>query len=531
MNNLTSDDPQHWKARYAALADELSGYREKADEREKLLCRIIIRLTLATSGLDPAIDPHLIHIRDLLRKGISSEKLLAELNALSETLLRDVKDVKGKDAKRLKQESGMLFRFVKQLASSDEEKKAIALLEQNVDCGEIAEWKALFSELQEILRRNTPSSVSMEAPKPGFLGRLLQTSKKPAGEKVEMGLIRDRLLLLLDVIELPLNFRQPAETIKRRLKSETDAEELQALLNEAVGFLSDVKSFIQREQLEIEHFLAGLTGRLNELGHDAIGVDASTQAFVRDREAEHSSFTEQFENLRSKMEAVTELDQLRALVKTELNSLLEQLHANRDRELGQLRDSTGRLGELTRRLHDLEIETADLRSKLRLAHDMALRDSLTSLPNRMAYQDRIAQEIVRLQRFQQPMSLLLWDVDHFKSINDRFGHSAGDKVLVAVAQELEKSIRQTDFVARLGGEEFAMILCGADGDSARRLADRIRLEISRCGFNSLGRPVQVTVSCGMSQAQNGDTPESLFERADKALYEAKKTGRDRCVLG
>jgi diguanylate cyclase len=178
----------------------------------------------------------------------------------------------------------------------------------------------------------------------------------------------------------------------------------------------------------------------------------------------------------------------------------------------------------------LELEAADLRSKLRLAHDMAMRDSLTRLPNRMAYQDRITQEMVRAERFQQPLSLLLWDIDHFKEINDRFGHSAGDKVLVTIAQELDKSIRQTDFVARLGGEEFAMILCGAAGDAAQRIADQIRKRISCCGFNSKGRPVQVTLSCGMSQARDGDTLESLFERADKALYEAKKTGRDRCVL-
>jgi diguanylate cyclase len=529
MNNLKSDDPQYWKAKHTTLADESTGSRQKTDEREKLLCRTIIRLTLATSGLDPAIDPHLLYIRDLLRKGISNEKRLAELNDISETLLRDVKD-RGGNNKPVKQESGILFRFAKQLAISDEETKAITLLEQKVGRGEIADWKWLLSELREILRHDTPISVSDKAAKPGFFGRLLQTNKKSEGETVEIGPVRDRLLLLLDVIDLPLNFRQQAEQIKTRLKSESDTEVLESLLGEAIGFLSDVKTFIQKEQLEIEYFLAGLSGRLTELGHDAIGVDASTKAFVRDREAEHSSFSLQFENLRSKMEVITEVDQLKVLVNNGLSGLLQQLHINRDRELGLLRDSTGRLGELTRRLQELELEAAELRSKLRLAHDMALRDSLTNLPNRMAYQDRIAQEIARSQRFQQPLSLLLWDVDHFKGINDRFGHSAGDKVLVTVAQELDKSIRQTDFVARLGGEEFAMILCGADGDAALRIADQIRQKIAHCGFNSQGRPVQVTVSCGMSQVRNGDTSESLFERADKALYEAKKTGRDRCVL-
>lgn len=528
MNNPTSDHLQPWKAKYAALVNELREHREKTDTREKLLCRTIIRLTLATSGLDPVIDPHLVHIRDLLRKGISNEQRLRELDTVSETLLREVKNKNGND--NLKRESEGLFRFVKQLAVNDEERKAIALLEQGVDQGQITDWKRLFSELQTALHHNTAVSMAAEAPKPGFWGRLLQTKKMPMGETVELGAIRDQLLMLLGAIELPLNFSHQAEHIKTRLKLETDAQALQTLLNDAIIFLGDVKSFIQKEQLEIEHFLADLSGRLSKLEQDATGVSTSTRDFVRSREAEHSSFSEHLENFRSEMDAIAELDQLKTWISGGLENLLDRLYSDRDRELSQLRDSSGRLGELTQRLKELELEAADLRSKLRLAHDLALRDPLTGLPNRKAYQDRISQEIARLRCFHQPFSLLLWDVDHFKGINDRFGHSAGDKVLVTVAQELEGCLRKTDFVARLGGEEFAMVLCGADGNAGRRIADQIRQKIGHCGFNSLGRPVRVTVSCGVSQAAYGDTPESLFERADKALYKAKKAGRDRCVL-
>jgi diguanylate cyclase len=182
MNNPTSDHLQPWKAKYAALVNELREYREKTDTREKLLCRIIIRLTLATSGLDPVIDPHLVHIRDLLRKGISNEQRLRELDTVSETLLREVKNKIGND-KFLKRESEGLFRFVKQLAVDDEERKAIALLDQGVDLGQITDWKRLFSELQAALRHDASVSTAAEVPKRGFWGRLLQTKKCPWGKR------------------------------------------------------------------------------------------------------------------------------------------------------------------------------------------------------------------------------------------------------------------------------------------------------------------------------------------------------------
>jgi diguanylate cyclase len=128
------------------------------------------------------------------------------------------------------------------------------------------------------------------------------------------------------------------------------------------------------------------------------------------------------------------------------------------------------------------------------------------------------------------MSILAWDIDRFKSINDAYGHRAGDKVLRVIGQHLAQHVRGTDFVARYGGEEFVMILVGTAAEQALVAADKIRMNIAKIGFHFRNKPVTVTASCGISMFRPDDTPDSVFDRADRALYRAKEAGRNCCVI-
>jgi diguanylate cyclase len=114
-------------------------------------------------------------------------------------------------------------------------------------------------------------------------------------------------------------------------------------------------------------------------------------------------------------------------------------------------------------------------------------------------------------------------------INDTYGHRAGDKVLTVVAEALSKDIRTTDFVARYGGEEFVMLLPGTSLEDAVRLSNKMRESIGQIGFHFRGQPVSVSISCGITTMREGDSGEDAFDRADKALYQAKDEGRN-CVV-
>ena len=222
-------------------------------------------------------------------------------------------------------------------------------------------------------------------------------------------------------------------------------------------------------------------------------------------------------------------------LKNQLSSRLDAISSHltdfRLREESRVRTYRDRVTRMRTRIAVLERESRTLSESLREEQRMAMIDALTGIPNRAAYDDRIEQEHKRWKRFTRPVSILAWDIDRFKTINDAYGHKAGDKVLRVIGQHLARHVRDTDFVGRYGGEEFVMLLVGTDPVEARVVAEKIRLEISQLGFHFHDRPVSVTASCGIAGFQGDDTPDGAFDRADKALYQAKESGRNCCIIG
>ncbi|WP_281213779.1 GGDEF domain-containing protein [Shewanella insulae] len=158
---------------------------------------------------------------------------------------------------------------------------------------------------------------------------------------------------------------------------------------------------------------------------------------------------------------------------------------------------------------------------------LADRDYLTGLWNRRAMQQRLEQLHQRWLRDGQAYSLILFDLDYFKQVNDKFGHSAGDAVLVRTAKQVGKVTRAMDFFCRLGGEEFLLILPGTDGDEAQIIAQKLQQALRQSSLNWQGSLIPINASFGIVTTNTGDTPDSLLALADKAMYRAKETGRDR----
>ncbi len=161
----------------------------------------------------------------------------------------------------------------------------------------------------------------------------------------------------------------------------------------------------------------------------------------------------------------------------------------------------------------------------------ATTDPLTGLTNRRALLTALDVEQSRSERHGYPMSLLMLDVDHFKSINDEHGHAMGDQVLVAFAGLLARHARKTDIVGRWGGEEFVMVLSGANEAGARLVGERIRRAVEEMAvLNEKKQRVSATVSIGIACLEIKDTLDGLIERADHAMYEAKASGRNRVAV-
>lgn len=162
------------------------------------------------------------------------------------------------------------------------------------------------------------------------------------------------------------------------------------------------------------------------------------------------------------------------------------------------------------------------------AIESAMRDPLTGVLNRTSMDSTLSREVSLAKRHKSELSLLVLDIDHFKTINDKYGHSVGDKVLQNVASKVEDSIRDSDVVFRYGGEEFVVLLNNTDEQGALLLAERIRIAISKAKIKHANKQVKVTVSLGVATLSAEDTANDLFEKSDGAMYAAKQDGRN-CV--
>lgn len=158
---------------------------------------------------------------------------------------------------------------------------------------------------------------------------------------------------------------------------------------------------------------------------------------------------------------------------------------------------------------------------------LATTDKLTDCINRYAFEDILNREVEKARRYSYSLSIILFDLDNFKEINDNYGHLRGDDVLKKTADIVRTILRETDFLCRWGGEEFLILATYTDKKQAYRLAERIRKAIESTDF---GLPVRVTASFGVTDLEEDDDIDSLLARTDKALYEAKKSGKNRVVV-
>jgi diguanylate cyclase (GGDEF)-like protein len=179
-----------------------------------------------------------------------------------------------------------------------------------------------------------------------------------------------------------------------------------------------------------------------------------------------------------------------------------------------------------------EVLATELQNANRKLHELAFRDGLTGLFNHRYFQEEIDRELERSRRYEREFSLILFDIDHFKKINDTYGHPVGDRVLNAISKIAEKAVRTSDVVARYGGEEFAVILPETDFLAAKTVADRIRGDIERMSIDADGLTIKLTVSLGYTSYRNSSKIQgkgAIVSMADKALYAAKQSGRNTVV--
>lgn len=294
--------------------------------------------------------------------------------------------------------------------------------------------------------------------------------------------------------------------------------------------LLKVRHAQEQELVELGTFLRTVTRRIEDFRSTLSRNGETHLETVENAAVFQRTMLSHVGQMRTSIIDETDLSHLKEIVTGELEGLEGGVNGYISTE--QVRHTAAReqVGAMIKRLEDLESETLRLRTDLDEQHTKSLLDPLTGVFNRLGYSEGLAREYSRWQRYGGELSLVMIDLDLFKTINDQFGHAAGDKVLTSVASSLRKQIRNSDLLCRVGGEEFALILPAANVDNAALVAEKLRGGVAASQFRFKDRPVSVTISCGVAGFQQGDSIEEVFERADRALYSAKNQGRNRCCV-
>jgi diguanylate cyclase len=343
--------------------------------------------------------------------------------------------------------------------------------------------------------------------------------------------VRATLAAMLAELKRDVELGKQAEALDAKLGASLTGATLADVLSPLSELVGQRIQRIEFAKREIEVLLNQMVDKLDEIGQFISDNAQNQNQTLESNESLNSHLTGEMRAMVESVESAQDLQQIRTQVRTRLDTIGKHLHEFRDRETSRVQVMQQRNEQMRSRMAELEAEAMRLSDQLKDEQRLASIDVLTKIPNRLAYDRRIEEELQRWQRFSQPTCIAAWDIDLFKKINDTFGHRAGDRVLLTVARCLASRIRATDFLARYGGEEFVTILSGTQLNDAMKLVEGMRSAVSELRFHFGDKVVSVTISCGVTALQNDDTSGTAFERADKALYYAKDKGRNQAVSG
>jgi diguanylate cyclase len=506
---------QELRQKYREALAQLEAQETQSGQLEGVLRLLIGRLCLAGRGRDARLDEELRRIGSLTRNRLE----IAQINAALEPLTRAVAALD-----QISSETVNMLRGPESAAPGDATGNrpgpAVAASAPTPTPAPKGSAPLSTTQTQRALHSTTqthkiPPAASPSNPAPAVGGETR---------------IHGALAQMLDRLAALPELRPAISALHDRTFDDLSSDELAERLERVTNLIGEQRTSLLREKRDIEDMLVQIDSRLEAITA-FFAYEEQDRSDTRDSSNKLNMLVMgEVNEISSDMTQAGTLNELRGRVGNRLQAINTHLEDFRSREEERLSAQVDRTLSLRARVEELERESRVLQNSLQEEQRAAMIDALTGIPNRAAYNDRMAHEFARWQRHGGTITIAAWDVDNFKNINDEFGHMAGDKVLRILGQHMARSVRGTDFLARYGGEEFLMIMIGMDAEQALKACNKIRAGIQAIAFHFRDRPVTVTASCGITTFRMGDVPEVAFERADGALYEAKDGGRNRCVV-
>ncbi len=389
-----------------------------------------------------------------------------------------------------------------------------------------------LNSVRERFDRTLTRSAQIEVAR--LLARTISTFVSPpadsdsAPREDPLVLARDQIHHLIETLTLPPSFSEDKQLLSQQLDAAMKSDEIRQVVQRLVDLLNKARSSSQREINELSGFLKLMTRRMEEFKGQIAKSGEIHDETLASANSLQQEMAEKVADIRELVDEESDLLTLKPAMMDQLVGLESSLDIFVRAEQVRHGDASTQMELVVARLRELESETQRLRSDLEEQHVLTLLDPLTGVLNRLGYTESIGREFERWRRHGGHLSLAMCDLDHFKSINDNYGHAAGDKVLASVAALLRQQIRNCDVLCRMGGEEFAVILTETSVEGAQIAGEKLRASVAGSKFRFKNSPVPVSISVGVAEFGPEDTIEDVYERSDRALYLAKHQGRNRC---
>ncbi|MEY4588535.1 MAG: hypothetical protein RL497_611 [Pseudomonadota bacterium] len=540
-----TDAPNAWREKYLDSLDEHERLESRLAQCQASLRRAYIHLSAAVSGQDATLDTALLQAKDRLKPGATGD-LTSALQWVEKQLdtvetFQNQQQNLGLNAllgashslRRLrlpKPTLQSLNQFIHRLERDVANPAALAralddwqqLLEQALAAAALPDtslWQRLRGgkrlpadeATENSFYQSIPPTQARAPTEPDLqLDAFTNKAQVPTEQQPVAEHIAAVLLQLLDLLNPTENLIPRANELRVCIEQGLSWEQLGEALEELRDLYSQASSSLDTE----------LTDYLERVNDDLAQI-CQQLGLVLASSAQSIALADPLNQLAQSVKNATDLEGLKREVSAQITGIhaaLTQISSPWQQELPALLE----------RLQAMEKQSQHTQALLERERLRATFDSLTELPNREAYNQRIKLEWQRYKRYGQGLTLAICDIDHFKRFNDQFGHQVGDRVLKLVSKALAKRLREVDFVARYGGEEFVILLPQTPLENALKTLDKIRAAIASLAFRFRDEPVHISLSFGLAFSPDAETANQLFARADEALYAAKNAGRNCC---
>jgi len=546
---------QQWRDKYLALQEKYEKLKHQVGIRNDQLRRGLVMVSLLAEGQSGKLDIQLEELREAMRGstlGLSNKvsdleshirkfdneyttnaaDLASNISSMAEKLCHcplpkpmivAIRDLRKQAPKALDSWEG----YAAQLQGWSDILRQLAELSQQSGDGQSAGWwNKFFGKDAESAPATTGAPVSQADVTSSAQTESADDDRTEPGFSRISEEVADTLTGLIARLVVPERLQQRSQELQQRISNGLHWYEFVAALEDTSQFLLDC---LGSGQEEFERFLQSLDKRLQAIQVMVADANSSQNDREQARDDLETMVRDQIADIRSVVNGLGDLGELGTSVLDHLTTIVKAMEHYQQIETQREERLAEQLQVLQTRLSEMEAEASQARKIIEDQKTRATLDHLTGLPNRAAYEVRLSEELLQRTRGRNSLSIIVCDVDHFKKINDTYGHIAGDKVLQLLSATLRKHLRQNDFIARYGGEEFVVLLPSTDCNEAAEVAELLRSKVEACPFNFRGQRVTITMSFGVSEFRALEAPETVFERTDKALYKAKESGRNRVV--